>query len=116
MYPDWPESDDDLIPLPECPGPKLKPFDFQGPQKIEFLGIAGEGTHAIVIKVKILGQIYALKVVSLLSPVCTFSTLRSNQSSLVPILLGPQLDRSRGLHKPFQSRTHERSLRLPRAI
>lgn len=37
MYPDWPESADDLVPLPTCDGPKLKPFDFQGPQKIEFL-------------------------------------------------------------------------------
>lgn len=50
--------------MPQCPGPKLGPFDFQGPQKIEFLGILGEGLHAIVFKVRILGQIYALKVVS----------------------------------------------------
>lgn len=64
MFPDWPESDADLVPLPECPGPKLKPFDFQGPQKIEFLGHIGEGSHAQVFKVRILGQIYALKVVS----------------------------------------------------
>lgn len=64
MYPDWPESDDDLVPLPECPGPKLKPFDFQGPQKIEFLEVVGEGLHAMVIKVKILKKVYALKVVS----------------------------------------------------
>ncbi|EMR67738.1 hypothetical protein UCREL1_5255 [Eutypa lata UCREL1] len=62
MYPDWPECAADLGPLPQCPGPKLGPFDFQGPQKIEFLGILGEGLHAIVFKVRILGQIYALKV------------------------------------------------------
>ncbi|KAG8418655.1 hypothetical protein J3459_012175 [Metarhizium acridum] len=37
MYPDWPDSVTDLVPLPQCPGPKLKPFDFQGPQKINFL-------------------------------------------------------------------------------
>ncbi|KEZ41065.1 hypothetical protein SAPIO_CDS7118 [Scedosporium apiospermum] len=61
MYPDWPESDADLVPLPLCDGPKLKPFDFQGPQKIEFLDYLGEGLHAHVLKVKILGQIYALK-------------------------------------------------------
>ncbi|KAI1167140.1 kinetochore Sim4 complex subunit FTA2-domain-containing protein [Nemania serpens] len=62
MYPNWPESAADLGPLPECPGPKLGPFDFQGPQNIEFLEKAGEGLHAIVFKVRILGQIYALKV------------------------------------------------------
>lgn len=64
MYPDWPKSDADMVPLPECPGPKLQPFDFQGPQKIEFLEILGEGSHAIVAKVRILGHIYALKMVS----------------------------------------------------
>ncbi|KAI0183257.1 kinetochore Sim4 complex subunit FTA2-domain-containing protein [Xylaria flabelliformis] len=62
MYPDWPKCATDLGPLPECPGPKLGPFDFQGPQKIRFLGILGEGLHAIVFKVEMLGQIYALKV------------------------------------------------------
>ncbi|KAI0535861.1 kinetochore Sim4 complex subunit FTA2-domain-containing protein [Xylaria digitata] len=61
MYPDWPESDADLVPLPNCDGPKLKSFDFQGPQKIEFLEYLGEGLHAHVFKVKILGQVYALK-------------------------------------------------------
>lgn len=64
MYPDWPESDADLVPLPECPGPKLQPFNFQGQQKMEFLGLLGEGSHAVVVKARILGQIYALKVVS----------------------------------------------------
>lgn len=65
MYPDWPDSDADLVPLPECPGPKLKPFDFHGPQKIEFLGHVEEGLHAHVVKIRISGQIYALKVVSI---------------------------------------------------
>lgn len=64
MYPDWPESDADLVPLPRCHGPKLKPFDFQGPQKIEFLDYIGEGLHAHVFKIKIMGKIYALKLVS----------------------------------------------------
>ncbi|KAI0868473.1 kinetochore Sim4 complex subunit FTA2-domain-containing protein [Hypoxylon argillaceum] len=62
MYPDWPECVADLRPLPQCPGPKLGPFDFQGPQKIEFIEKIGEGSHAIVFKVMIQGQIYALKV------------------------------------------------------
>ncbi|KAI0515188.1 kinetochore Sim4 complex subunit FTA2-domain-containing protein [Xylaria bambusicola] len=62
MYPDWPECTADLVPLPQCPGPKLRPFDFQGHQKIEFLEILGEGLHAIVFKVRILDQIYALRV------------------------------------------------------
>ncbi|KAI1659572.1 hypothetical protein F4813DRAFT_401561 [Daldinia decipiens] len=30
MYPDWPESDADLVPLPQCDGPKLKPFKLPG--------------------------------------------------------------------------------------
>lgn len=66
MYPDWPDAvaHADLPPLPECPGPKLKPFDFKGPQNIEFLENVGEGLHAIVLKIRIGGQIYALKVVS----------------------------------------------------
>lgn len=64
MYPDWPASDADLVPLPQCPGPKLPPFDFRGsPQQIEFLELVGEGLHAYVFKVRIFGQIYALKVV-----------------------------------------------------
>ncbi|CAH0045209.1 unnamed protein product [Clonostachys solani] len=61
MYPDWPRSDADLVPLPCCDGPKLEPFDFKGPQQIEFLEHLGDGLHAQVLKVKILGQIYALK-------------------------------------------------------
>ena len=63
MYPDWPESDADLVPLPNCDGPKLKPFNFHGPQKIEFLEYLGKGLHAHVFKIKILGRIYALKLV-----------------------------------------------------
>ncbi|KAI5925861.1 kinetochore Sim4 complex subunit FTA2-domain-containing protein [Camillea tinctor] len=62
MYPDWPECAADLVPLPQWLGPKLGPFDFQGPQKIEFLEFLGEGLHAMVFKVRILGQVYALKV------------------------------------------------------
>ncbi|KAK0612337.1 kinetochore Sim4 complex subunit FTA2-domain-containing protein [Bombardia bombarda] len=61
MYPDWPATDADLVPLPQCIGPKLEPFDFQGPQQIEFLEYIGEGLHAHVFKIRILGQIYALK-------------------------------------------------------
>ncbi|KAH9996643.1 kinetochore Sim4 complex subunit FTA2-domain-containing protein [Xylariaceae sp. FL0662B] len=61
MYPDWPESQADLVPLPSCDGPKLRPFDFQGPQRIDFLEHLGEGTHAHVFKVNILGHTYALK-------------------------------------------------------
>ncbi|KAG5979181.1 hypothetical protein E4U55_005472 [Claviceps digitariae] len=61
MYPDWPRSDADLVPLPLCEGPKLKPFPFQGPQEIEFIDYIGEGSHAHVFKVRIYEQIYALK-------------------------------------------------------
>ncbi|KAG5928424.1 hypothetical protein E4U42_000674 [Claviceps africana] len=61
MYPDLPQSDADLVPLPHCEGPKLKPFRFEGPQKIEFLDYLGEGLHAHVFKVIISGKIYALK-------------------------------------------------------
>ncbi len=64
MYPDWPESDADLVPQPSCDGPKLKAFDFRGPQKIEFLSYLGEGAHSYVMEVKIRGQAYALKLVS----------------------------------------------------
>ncbi|KAI0545067.1 kinetochore Sim4 complex subunit FTA2-domain-containing protein [Xylaria curta] len=61
MYPDWPKSTADLVPLPYCDGPKLKPFPFQGPQRIKFLDYLGEGSHAHVFKTEINGNIYALK-------------------------------------------------------
>lgn len=61
MYPSWPRSDADLVPLPQCEGPKLKPFDFGGPQRIDFLGLLGEGLHGIVFRVRMRGQLYALK-------------------------------------------------------
>ena len=64
MYPERPTSAADLVPLPLCDGPKLEAFDFQGQQKIEFLEYLGYGSHSYVFKVKILGQIYALKLVS----------------------------------------------------
>lgn len=66
MFPDWPESAADLVPLPQIDGPKLSPFDFHGQQRIDFLEPLGEGTHSIVFKVKILGSTYALKVVRLI--------------------------------------------------
>ncbi|OTA95559.1 hypothetical protein M434DRAFT_379259 [Hypoxylon sp. CO27-5] len=61
MYPDWPESPADLVPLPRCEGPKLEPFEFNGPQRIDFLEYIGEGLHAYVFKVKIQEKVYALK-------------------------------------------------------
>ncbi|KAK9437949.1 hypothetical protein VB005_08954 [Metarhizium brunneum] len=63
MYPDWPESEADLVPLPQVDGPKLPPFNFQGPQAIKFIEHMGEGLHSHVFKVEILGQLYALKLV-----------------------------------------------------
>ncbi|KIH87265.1 hypothetical protein SPBR_04998 [Sporothrix brasiliensis 5110] len=61
MYPDWPETEADLVPLPQCDGPKLAAFDFQGKQQIEFLEYLGEGLHAHVVKVRIKDREYALK-------------------------------------------------------
>ncbi|ATY61646.1 hypothetical protein A9K55_009367 [Cordyceps militaris] len=61
VFPGWPRSSDDLVPLPNCDGPKLEPFDFHGPQKIEFLEYIGEGLHAHVVKVQIRNRIYAVK-------------------------------------------------------
>ncbi|CAH0059177.1 unnamed protein product [Clonostachys solani] len=62
LYPELPQSESDLKPLPRrIKGPQLKPFDFQGPQQIEFLEHLGDGLHSHVIKVKISEQIYALK-------------------------------------------------------
>ncbi|EGX88245.1 hypothetical protein CCM_08288 [Cordyceps militaris CM01] len=61
MYPEWPKSAADLTPLPLCPGPTLPPFDFKGWQDIEFLEYLGDGAHAHVFKVRLLGKIYALK-------------------------------------------------------
>ncbi|OAA61821.1 hypothetical protein SPI_04680 [Niveomyces insectorum RCEF 264] len=61
MYPFLPGPGEELVPLPNCEGPKLKPFDFHGPQRIEFLELLGTGIDGVVFKVKILGRIYALK-------------------------------------------------------
>lgn len=52
-----------LVPLPLVDGPKLNPFDFKGAQNIEFLGSLGAGARSEVFKLKILGALYALKVV-----------------------------------------------------
>ncbi|KAI0537733.1 kinetochore Sim4 complex subunit FTA2-domain-containing protein [Xylaria digitata] len=54
-----PKSAADLVPLPQCDGPKLKPFAFQVPPKIKFLDYLGEDLHSHVFKVQISGQIYA---------------------------------------------------------
>lgn len=65
MYPELPSNHEDLVPLPRCDGPKLKPFPFGGPQQdIEFLEYMGAGMHGVVYKVRIMGSIYALKLVS----------------------------------------------------
>lgn len=65
MYPETPQSVAGLVPLPQGNGPKIKAFDFQGPQQIEFLDRLGSGIHSIVFRVKIRGQIYALKLASI---------------------------------------------------
>lgn len=71
MYPDWPKSAADLVPLPRCDGPKLGPFMFHGSQRIEFLEYIGEGSHAHVFKVRIRENIYALKLVGNTRDECT---------------------------------------------
>ena len=67
MHPVLPESWSDLRPLPPVAGPKLKPFDFGDDDSIEFLEVLADtkkcGT-SIVMKVRIEGSIYALKLVS----------------------------------------------------
>lgn len=68
MYPQLPKSPAHLVPLPLCEGPKLKPFDFKGPQDIEFIEELGYGQHSVVFKVRIRNKLYALKLVSPLSP------------------------------------------------
>ncbi|CAK7211965.1 hypothetical protein SCUCBS95973_001302 [Sporothrix curviconia] len=56
VFPDWPRSDADLVPLPRVEGPKLKAFDFGGEQQIEFLDYLGSGVHGHVLRVKIHGR------------------------------------------------------------
>ncbi|KAI0117848.1 kinetochore Sim4 complex subunit FTA2-domain-containing protein [Nemania sp. FL0031] len=49
--------------LPNVPGPKLHPFDTTSQRlKIDFLEQIGKGLHSFVWKVKIHGEIYALKI------------------------------------------------------
>ncbi|CAK7216964.1 hypothetical protein SCUCBS95973_002991 [Sporothrix curviconia] len=55
--------------MDDIDGPKLAAFDFQGPQNIEFLEYLGEGLHAHVVRVRIKGQEYALKLFRFLSNV-----------------------------------------------
>lgn len=91
MYPDWPQSDADLVPLPQCDGPKLDPFKFSGAQAIEFLEHIGEGLHAHVFKVSIHNQIYALKLVSRQhrhdtnEKECCLTLLYSSASSMIAV-------------------------------
>lgn len=70
---------DALVPLPLVDGPKLNPFDFKGVQNIEFLDSLGAGAHSEVFKVKILGELYALKVVRVTSEL---RQLRKNDNRL----------------------------------
>ena len=63
IYPDWPACPADLVPLPMIEGPKLKPFDFGGPQQIEFLEYIASGLHGHVVKARIHGQEYVIKLV-----------------------------------------------------
>ena len=64
MYPDYPESAADLVPLPLGDGPKLKAFDYGDSQNIEFVQYLGWGLHSYVFKIKVVDQVYALKLVS----------------------------------------------------
>lgn len=65
MYPELPNSLTELVPLPLCDGPKLKPFKFHGDvQSITFVELLGEGAHSRVFKVEINNKLYALKLVS----------------------------------------------------
>ena len=50
--------------LPQCEGPKLEPFTFQGQDDIKFVGRIGDGRDAVVFEVTIDERPYALKVVS----------------------------------------------------
>jgi hypothetical protein len=56
-----------LRPIPDCPGPKLEPFegvDEDGHiSDIKFLKKIGEGLHSYTFKVDVGGAIYCLKVV-----------------------------------------------------
>lgn len=63
IFPDWPVCLDDLVPLPMIDGPKLKPFDFGGPQQIEFVKYIASGLHGHVVQARIHGQDYAIKLV-----------------------------------------------------
>lgn len=51
-----------LPPVPDCEGPKLRPFQSHGTPEITFLTEIGKGAHAHVFKVQIDGRIFALKV------------------------------------------------------
>ncbi|EPE09535.1 hypothetical protein F503_07311 [Ophiostoma piceae UAMH 11346] len=61
IYPDWPTCPADLVPLPQVDGPKLKPFDFGGPQRIEFVKYIASGLHGHVVHARIHGKDYAIK-------------------------------------------------------
>ncbi|KAI5459080.1 kinetochore Sim4 complex subunit FTA2-domain-containing protein, partial [Mariannaea sp. PMI_226] len=88
LYPQMPDSPADLVPLPLCDGPKLKPFDFKGPQKIEFIESLGQGSHSQVFKVKILGDIYALKLFRFVTPDCFYGPADWNEGEWTGDTLG----------------------------
>ena len=63
IFPDWPSCPADLVPLPQVEGPKLKPFDFGGPQRIEFVKYIASGLHGHAVHARIHGKDYAIKLV-----------------------------------------------------
>lgn len=57
--------------LPNVPGPKTYPFESGSKQlQIDFINEIGSGLHGVVWKVKINGEIFALKIVSRLESIC----------------------------------------------
>lgn len=63
MLPQLPTPEAPAEPLPPCAGPQTLPFLDAVPPDIEFLDILGEGLHSYVFRVRIQGQLYALKMV-----------------------------------------------------
>lgn len=69
-------------PLPWCEGPKLEPFDIQGPsQTIVFKAHLASAVHSHVFEVSITGATYALKAVSILMNLVYKILLDSSLSS-----------------------------------
>lgn len=72
-----------LPPVPDCEGPKLRPYQSHGTPEITFLNQIGKGAHGHVFKVQIDGNVFALKVFNFQIPDTDWLTMDEEEVSKI---------------------------------